>query len=198
MVDQGREEPAVVVYWVTDGINACHIGFLPWHMIHHHAARYDGVLGQITATFSDTHPNYAVREKWHRKMGFCRAAIISPLNGDAPVVEVASGSVAALGEGVPAGADTAGVPAGVDVAEAVKKFCLGGSLPWGLNLSYFRHWRPMAVLEECNPVVLVLVLRLMLVGRPSAGAHGSKELLLLAFSLSICLLRNYEHSIILE
>jgi hypothetical protein len=58
----GREEPAVVVYWVTDGINACCIGFLPWHM-NHHAARYDGILGQISATFSGTHPNYAVRKK---------------------------------------------------------------------------------------------------------------------------------------
>jgi hypothetical protein len=32
-----REEPAVVLYWVTDGINACCIGFLPWHMNHHAA-----------------------------------------------------------------------------------------------------------------------------------------------------------------
>jgi hypothetical protein len=44
-----REEPAIVVYWVTNGINACHIGFIPWH-ITHHAAHYDGVLGQIPAT----------------------------------------------------------------------------------------------------------------------------------------------------
>jgi hypothetical protein len=56
----------------------------------------------------------------------------------------------------------------------------------------------MLVLEECNPVVLVLVLTLVSVGRPSAGAHGSKTSVLLAFLLSICLLQNYEHSIILE
>ncbi len=54
------------------------------------------------------------------------------------------------------------------------------------------------VLEECNPVVLVLVLMLVSVGRPSAGARGSKKLVLLAFLLSIRLLQNYEHSIILE
>jgi hypothetical protein len=139
----GRDEPAVVVYWVTDGINACCISFLPWHMIHH-AAHYDGVLGKITATFSGTHLNYAICKKWHRNMGFCRAAIIPPLNGEAPVVEVVGGGVAALGEGVPAGGNIAGVPAGVNVAEAVKKFCLGGSLPRGLNSSYFHHLRPMA------------------------------------------------------
>ena len=54
------------------------------------------------------------------------------------------------------------------------------------------------LLEECNPVILVLVLMLVLVGRPSAGARGSKKLVLLAFLLSIRLLQNYEHSIILE
>jgi hypothetical protein len=54
------------------------------------------------------------------------------------------------------------------------------------------------LLEECNPIVLVLVLMLVLVGRPSAGAHGSKKLILLAFLLSIHLLQKYEHSIILE
>jgi hypothetical protein len=45
----GREEPTIVVYWMTNWIDACRIGFLPWHM-NHHAARYDGVLGQTTDT----------------------------------------------------------------------------------------------------------------------------------------------------
>jgi len=129
----GREEPAIVVYWVTNGIDACRIGFLPQHM-NHHAARYDGVLGQITDMFSAGHPNHAVREKWHRNMGFCRAAVISPLNGDAMVVEMAGG-VAVLGE----------VPAGMAAAEDTKKLRLGGPLPRGIHSSYFRHWRPMNV-----------------------------------------------------
>jgi hypothetical protein len=51
---------------------------------------------------------------------------------------------------------------------------------------------PTAVLEECNPVVLILVLMLVLVGRPSAEACGSKKMVLLAFLLSICHLQNYE------
>ncbi len=78
----GTEELAIVVYWLTNGIDACHFGFLPWHM-NHHAAHYDGVLGQITATFSGTHLNYAIRKKLHRSMSFCHVAIISPLNGEA-------------------------------------------------------------------------------------------------------------------
>jgi hypothetical protein len=131
----GREEPAIVGYWVTDGIDACRIGFLPWHM-NHHAACYDGILGQITDTFSASHHNHAVREKWHRNMGFCHAAVISPRNGDTMVVEVAGGGVALLGE----------VPAGMAAAEAVKNFCLGGPLPpQGIHSSYFHHWQPMNV-----------------------------------------------------
>jgi hypothetical protein len=130
----GREEPAIVVYWVTDGIDACRIGFLPRHM-NHHAARYDGVLGQVTETFSGGHHNHAIREKWHRNMGFCRAAVISPLNGDAMVVQVTGGGVAALGE----------ANAGVEAAELAKKFRLGGPLPRGIHSSYFRHWKPMNV-----------------------------------------------------
>ena len=28
----GKEVDAITVYWVTDGVNHCHIGFLPHHM----------------------------------------------------------------------------------------------------------------------------------------------------------------------
>ena len=58
-----------------------------------------------------------------------------PLNGDAMVVQVTGGGVAALGEGT----------AGVEAAELAKKFRLGGPLPRGIHSSYFRHWKPMNV-----------------------------------------------------
>jgi hypothetical protein len=51
------------------------------------------------------------------------------------------------------------------------------------------------VLEECNPVILVLILMLVLVGRPSAGARGSKKSVSLAFLISIHHLQNYEENI---
>jgi hypothetical protein len=131
----GREEPAIIMHWVTNRIDACCIGFLPWHM-NHHAAYYDGVLGQITTTFSGSHLHYAIHEKWHRNMGFCCAAIISPLNGDTLVVEVV---VAMLGE----------VPARVAAAEAAKKIHLGGPLPSRIHSSYFHHWRAINVSLIC-------------------------------------------------
>ena len=40
---EGKEETAIAVIWVTDGINRCRVDFLPCHMVKH-AARYDGAL----------------------------------------------------------------------------------------------------------------------------------------------------------
>jgi hypothetical protein len=131
--EPGREETAIVAYWVTNGIDACCIGFLPWYM-NHHAARNDGVLGQTTATFSGTHLNYAIHKKWHRNMGFCRVVIISPLNGNALVVKMAGGSVAALGKGV---------PAELMQLRPQRNFVWWDLCPSRLHSSYFHHWRPM-------------------------------------------------------
>jgi hypothetical protein len=47
----GREEMAIVVYWVMDGINCCHVSFLPCHMVRH-AACYNAALVQVTRVFN--------------------------------------------------------------------------------------------------------------------------------------------------
>jgi hypothetical protein len=39
----GKEEMAITEIWVTDGVDRCHVGFVPCHMVKH-AARYDGAL----------------------------------------------------------------------------------------------------------------------------------------------------------
>ncbi len=49
---EGREETAIAAYWVTHGIDCCHVGFLPCHMVRQ-AARYDGALVQVTHVFSN-------------------------------------------------------------------------------------------------------------------------------------------------
>jgi hypothetical protein len=73
---------------------------------------------------------------------------------------------------------------------------------FGMTISNNQHGKfgrqIPCLLEDCDPVVLVLVLTLVLVGQPSAGACGSKKMVLLALLHSIHLLQNYEHSIILE
>ena len=92
-------------------------------------------------------------------MGFCRAAVISPLNGDAMVVEVAGGGVATLGE----------VPAGIEAAELAKKFRLGGPLPRGNHSSYFHHWKPMNVSPYLRDGVFI---ELMAVGESDNGVNA--------------------------
>ena len=33
IIMKGKEETALGVYWVTDGVDHCHVGFLPRHMV---------------------------------------------------------------------------------------------------------------------------------------------------------------------
>ena len=72
----------MAVYWVTDGIDLCHVGFLTAHMVKY-AIRYDGVLAQVTETFRPVAKgDKTVHEKYHRNKGFCRAVIILALNNN--------------------------------------------------------------------------------------------------------------------
>ena len=79
---EGKEETAITEIWVTDGINRCRVGFVPCHMVRH-AARYDGVLAQVTRVFSSDPEtcDSAERRLFFKNLGYCRAAIISTLPG---------------------------------------------------------------------------------------------------------------------
>ena len=41
IIVKGKEETALAGYWVTDGVNHCHVRFLPRHMVKYKEA-YDG------------------------------------------------------------------------------------------------------------------------------------------------------------
>jgi hypothetical protein len=79
---EGKEEMAIAAIWVTDGIDRCHVGFLPCHMVKH-AARYDGALAQVTRLFSGDLETCDSAERclFFKNKGFCLAAIISTLPG---------------------------------------------------------------------------------------------------------------------
>ena len=47
----GEEQTALAVYWVTDGIDRCRVGFLRRHLLKH-KKDYDGKLAQIVDTCS--------------------------------------------------------------------------------------------------------------------------------------------------
>ena len=70
----GEEETALAVYWVTDGIDRCRVGFLPRHLLKHKTA-YNGKLAQIVEFVADS-DSPADRAKSHRCYGLCRAVLV--------------------------------------------------------------------------------------------------------------------------
>jgi hypothetical protein len=78
--DFGAEETAVAAYWVTDGIDCCHVGFLPCHMIQQ-AQFYDGKLVQVVAMLADSE-NLRLRQYSRHNIGVCKAAMIDTVVDD--------------------------------------------------------------------------------------------------------------------
>ncbi len=75
---EGWEETAIAAYWVMDGIDRCHVGFLQCHMVRQ-AAHYDGGLAQVTRVFNNDSTCCDTTERcvFHKNKGCCRAAIIA-------------------------------------------------------------------------------------------------------------------------
>ena len=74
----GKEVKALAAIWVTDGVDYCHVGFLPCHFVPH-ADDFDGTLAQVTKNYDDDPLNSdtAERRKHHSKKGCCITTIIS-------------------------------------------------------------------------------------------------------------------------
>lgn len=70
----GREEAAIAVYWVSDGVDRCRVGFLPRHFVKHYRA-YDGKLAQVTE-FLATSDSPGDVAKSNRCCGVCRAVLV--------------------------------------------------------------------------------------------------------------------------
>ena len=78
---QGQEEAAIAVYWVSDGIDRCRVGFLQRHLVMHWK-QYEGVLAQVTEVYAMDSESPFKRKKFHHNKGMCVAAIISSLPDD--------------------------------------------------------------------------------------------------------------------
>jgi hypothetical protein len=74
---EGQEETVIAAYWVMDGDDRCHGGFLQRHMVKQ-AACFDGALVQVTHVFNadPTCCDTAERPAFHKNKGCRRAAII--------------------------------------------------------------------------------------------------------------------------
>jgi hypothetical protein len=77
LVVDGKEEKAIEVVWVTKGMDRCHVGFLPCHMVRH-AARYNGALAQVTRVFNGNPADCGSKEQraYHIHYGYTHAMII--------------------------------------------------------------------------------------------------------------------------
>ena len=71
---KGKEETALAVYWVTDGVDHCHVGFLPRHMDNYKEA-YDGQLAQVVEFLSESNIREICTRNHHGK-GLCQAALV--------------------------------------------------------------------------------------------------------------------------
>jgi hypothetical protein len=81
-----KEETALTVNWVSDGIDRCRVGFLSRAYVPH-AKLWDGVLCQVVFVGSADNPSSVVRRKCHHYCGYARVAVISALLGGAKVFE---------------------------------------------------------------------------------------------------------------
>jgi hypothetical protein len=50
--DDGEEESALAAYWILDGIDHCHVGFLQHHFVKYWE-EYDGRIAQIVEFYKD-------------------------------------------------------------------------------------------------------------------------------------------------
>jgi len=81
-----KEEMAVTINWVSDGIDRCRVGFLSKVYVPH-AKLWDGDLCQVVFVGSANDPSSVVCRKCHNLCGYARVAIISALPRGAKVFE---------------------------------------------------------------------------------------------------------------
>ena len=62
------------VYWVTDGVDRCLVGFLPRHLVLH-KSQYDGKIAQVVEFLKDAE-SASLRNRSYKNRGICRAVII--------------------------------------------------------------------------------------------------------------------------
>lgn len=64
------------MFWVTDGIDRCLVGFLPRHMVRH-SERYEGKIAQIVE-FLNVSESKSARERSYKNRGMVMAALLQP------------------------------------------------------------------------------------------------------------------------
>ncbi len=71
-----KEQTAITVNWVSDGIDCCRVGFLPQAYVAQ-GRLWDGVLCQVVSVGSLKDPCAYVRRKCHHYGGYARVSVVS-------------------------------------------------------------------------------------------------------------------------
>ena len=72
----GHEQSAVGVYWVSDGVDRCLVGYLHCHQLKH-LNKLEGALCQVTEVYSDNSDSPTKRHKHKKNFGSAIVAIVS-------------------------------------------------------------------------------------------------------------------------
>ncbi|KAI2503944.1 hypothetical protein MHU86_10510 [Fragilaria crotonensis] len=72
--EMGNEESALAVYWISDGIDRCRVGFLPRHLTKQWQL-YDGRIAQVVDVYEGSE-SPTKRRKNTRNCGCCEAVLI--------------------------------------------------------------------------------------------------------------------------
>jgi hypothetical protein len=76
----GLEESALAVYWISDGVDCCHVGFLPHHLLKHWK-EYDGRIAQIIEMYEESE-SPTKRRKNYKNLGCCQGVLIDTVCDD--------------------------------------------------------------------------------------------------------------------
>ena len=81
-----QEQSAIAAFWVSDGIDCCHVGYLPKAYVKNWK-QYDGALVQVIEVYSADSDSPMKHQKFHRNHGLAMAVIISSAEPCSPVAK---------------------------------------------------------------------------------------------------------------
>ena len=81
-----QEQSTIAAFWVSDGIDCCHIGYLPKAYVKNWK-QYDGALLQVVEVYSGDSDSPTKHQKFNRNHGLAVAVIISSADPCCPVAK---------------------------------------------------------------------------------------------------------------
>ena len=81
-----QEQSTIAAFWVSDGIDCCHVGYLPKVYVKNWK-QYDGALVQVVEVYSGDSDSPTKCQKFHKNHGLAVAVIISSTEPCCPVTK---------------------------------------------------------------------------------------------------------------